>query len=121
MDIVGRFKSVDKFLSWFFVTLLVFGVTAGFARMYLITPAFLFDIEDRLSSDATLMSRIGEIRRKEIKFSDDQIALGESASFYVRIDGAGDSNYVRVRGIYTQTIKGIIYTIRDTTFSNQCP
>ncbi|GGG56803.1 hypothetical protein GCM10011378_36180 [Hymenobacter glacieicola] len=120
MSIVGYFKRVDKLLSYFFVTLLAVGVIVGFIRMYLTTPTFLFNIKDRLCRDATLMSPIGEIKKKEIKFSDGKLTLGASATFFVKITGKCDSNYVRVNGTYSQTSSGISYTILDTVTSNQC-
>lgn len=120
MSIVGLFKRIDKLLSWFFVTLLVVGVIIGFVRVYLNIPEFLFEIKNRIKGDTTLMSPIGEIRGEEIKFSDGKLALGDSATFYVKITGECDSSYIRINGAYSQTSRGITYTIRDTVFSNQC-
>jgi hypothetical protein len=121
MNIVGLFKRIDRLLSWFFVTLLVIGVTVGCFRVYLNIPDFLFEIKDKIKADAALVSYVGEIQGEEMKFSDSKLTLRDSASFFVSIKGACDSNYVRVTGKYKQTSNGITYVIRDTVFSHQCP
>jgi hypothetical protein len=79
----------------------------GFYIVFVATPGFLSTVRDGLRKDARLMQRIGGEQGYELHFSEE--ALPEK-TFFVRIDGACDSAYVRVNGTY----RGPDYAITDT-------
>jgi hypothetical protein len=86
------------------------GLLLSVAAFYFIhwkTPAFYWKLDERITSNKALMSKIGGWKQIQFKYSD---SLATNNSFRITVVGECDSASIIIRGFYDDDK----YTIRDT-------